>query len=300
MRWRICLFLAVAMLVSACGFERQSVAVINWQKAMEAHPRFIRLKDTGEKMEKAMRLRDQQALMGEKQLELMEKLTKMKQTSQGNYMQAEYMTRVSARDAVEREKLRDLEERLMKKAEPAVAEDRKQIEEAYRLPILNLKLKLQNVRMTPQARAELTKELEQVMASRDRDMGYLDMKKRALISNDMKPAIEGYQKRMTAFAKQVQEELLQKSLGLKAQDAERLQQGPKELEKLLASMDKQIGLQQQGYNKLRQDITEDIRNALKKITASKNYEIVIADPRGVGKATDITDAVCAELKKLAN
>ena len=65
-------------------------------------------------------------------------------------------------------------------------------------------------------------------------------------------------------------------------------------------MDKQIQIKKDLHDKILDDINGDINSAIKKINLSKKYTLVFSNVRANISADDITDAVNAEVKNIAN
>ena len=305
MRWLICIFTATALLVSACGNlgmkkDTPSIAVIDWQKAMKAHPKYKRLTQSTEAVERATRLRDEQLSLGRKQLQLLDNLTKMKLTGKQNYAEAEFATRMAERETAENARLRKLERAAIREADAQLAKDKDAVEEEYRLPIVNLRIKLESVKMTTSARAAVVKELDDVLQARENDLAGIARKRNELVDKKMTPEMVAAHKSMADYAKELQAELLGKSMGIQGTTAEQLKQGPAELEKLIASMDKQIDLKKQSHDKLLDSINSDIESALKKVTLHKKYVLVLKDVKANISGVDVTDDVCTEIKNIAN
>jgi hypothetical protein len=305
LRWLICIFTATALLVSACGNlgiknNAPSIAVIDWQKAMEAHPKYKRLTQSADSVERATRLRDEQLALGRKQLQLLDSLTNMKRAGKQNYTQAEFTTRMAERETAENDRLRKLERAAVLEADEQMAKDKAAIEEEYRLPIVNLRIKLESVKMTTDARAAVAKELDEALQSRETDLSEIARKRNELVDKKMAPEMVAAHKSMSDYAKELQADLLKKSMGISGSSAEQLKQGPAELEKLIASMDKQIDLKKQAHDKLLNSINSDIESALKKVTLHKQYILVLKNVRANISGVDVTDDVCTEIKNIAN
>jgi len=305
LRWLICIFTATALLISACGNlgmkkDVPNIAVIDWQKAMKAHPKYKRLTQSTGAVERATRLRDEQLSLGRKQLQLLDNLTKMKRTGKQNYTQAEFTTRMAERETAENARLRKLEREAILEADEQLAKDKAAIEEEYRLPIVNLRIKLESVKMTTDARAALVKELNDVSQARETDLVGIARKRNELVNKKMAPEMVAVQKSMSDYAKELQAELLGKSMGISGSSAEKLKQGPAELEKLIASMNAQIDLKKQAHDKLLDSINNDIESALKKVTLHKQYILVLKDVKANISGVDVTDDVCTEIKNIAN
>lgn len=280
--------------------DTPSIAVIDWQKAMKAHPKYKRLTQSTEAVERATRLRDEQLSLGRKQLQLLDNLTKMKLTGKQNYAEAEFATRMAERETAENARLRKLERAAIREADAQLAKDKDAVEEVYRLPIVNLRIKLESVKMTTSARAAVVKELDDVLQARENDLAGIARKRNELVDKKMTPEMVAAHKSMADYAKELQAELLGKSMGIQGTTAEQLKQGPAELEKLIASMDKQIDLKKQSHDKLLDSINSDIESALKKVTLHKKYVLVLKDVKANISGVDVTDDVCTEIKNIAN
>lgn len=280
--------------------DTPSIAVIDWQKAMKAHPKYKRLTQSTEAVERATRLRDEQLSLGRKQLQLLDNLTKMKLTGKQNYTEAEFATRMAERETAENARLRKLERAAIREADAQLAKDKDAVEEVYRLPIVNLRIKLESVKMTTSARAAVVKELDDVLQARENDLAGIARKRNELVDKKMAPEMVAAHKSMADYAKELQAELLGKSMGIQGTTAEQLKQGPAELEKLIASMDKQIDLKKQSHDKLLDSINSDIESALKKVTLHKKYVLVLKDVKANISGVDVTDDVCTEIKNIAN
>ena len=79
-----------------------------------------------------------------------------------------------------------------------------------------------------------------------------------------------------------------------------VKEGSEELDQLIESMDKQIRIKQETHDKILSNINSDIESAIKKVNLGKKYVLVLRDVRTNISATDITDEVSAEVKKIAN
>ena len=308
MRWLICMFTIVAMLTSACGKlpfrnfsfgqEKPRFAVVDWQKLMRDHPKYRQLVASREAVESAIRMRDRQWQVGQQQIDLLSRMKTMKTQGKQQFARAEFSAKMAEQEAIENDKLRKLETQAKAEAEREVAEDRATIEEAYRLPILNLRMKLESVRMTKSARDAVLEELKEVLQTKANDLSGLEAHKQALVNKKMASAMEAARDRMTAYAKDRQDSIL----GIKGPNGKRFdpKEGAAELDQVIISMDKQIQIKEELREKLLADINGDINSAIKKINLSKKYTLVFKDVKANISADDITDAVNAEVKNIAN
>lgn len=314
MRRLICIVTAAVMLVSACGKlpskdnwklpwkkERPRIAVVQWDKLVKEHPKYQDLQAKRDVINNSIKFRDKQLEVGQNQLQLLNQMRSMKNQGKQNYMQAEFAAKMAEQEAIENERLRKLEQAARLAASAQVAKDKATIDEAYRLPLLNLRMKLESVKMNEKARKDVLKELEEVLATRARDYDNASAKQEAAINEKMAPEMAAARSRMSEYAKELQGTLMAKGLSVQGSpQAQAKQQGPEELEKLIGSMDKQIQTKQEEYDKMVKSIDSDIESAIKKINLSKKFELIIRDPRANISATDITDEVSTEVQNIAN
>ena len=312
MRWLICMLTITAMLTSACGSlsfrnfsfgkSKTHFAVVDWQKLTKNHPKYKQLVASRESLESAIRMRDRQRRVGQQQIDLLARMKGLKKQGKDHFARAEFSAKMGEQEAIENDRLRKLAKEADAQAEAEVAKDRAAIEEAYRLPILNLRMKLESVRMTKSAKDAVLQELKEVIQTKAGDMAKLEEKKAILINKKMAGEMQNARDRMTAFAKDKQSSILDKRFGIKAADGKTFdpKEGSAELDQVIISMDKQIQIKQELRDKLLRDINGDITSAIKKINLSKKYTLVFRDVRANISADDITDAVNAEVKNIAN
>lgn len=306
MRWLMCALLSVALLVSACGSNlgmkkgSPSIAVIDWQKALESHPQYKKLQQSEQAVNIAVRLRDEQLAFGKKQLQLLDRMSDMKKAGKDNYLQAEFTTRMAERQKSENDRLQKLAREAGQAADQELAQKKLAVEEDYRLPIVNLRIKLESVKMRASARADVVKELQEVLLSREQALAGIKRERDAMVAAKMEPEVRAAHKAMALYAQDLQKELMRKSMGAYGSDEEKMKQGPAELQKLIASMDKQIVLKKQAHDKLLDSMNNDIDSALRKVTLHKKYTLVLKNVRANISAVDVTDDVCTEIKNIAN
>jgi len=299
------------MLVSACGKlpsniklpwkqERPKIAVVQWDKLVKEHPKYQDLQAKKDVINNAIKFRDKQLAVGQDQLQLLGQMRSMKNQGKQNFMQAEFAAKMAEKEALENEKLHALEKQVRADVDEQAIKDKATIDEAYRLPLLNLRMKLESVKMNEKARKAVLKELEEVLATRNKDYEGAAAKREAAIQEKMAPEMAAARSRMAEYAKELQGSIMEKGVTLKDGSPANIQQGPEELDKLIGSMDKQIQTKQEEYDKLAKNIDSDIESAIKKVNLKKKFVLVIRDVRANVSATDITEEVSAEVKNIAN
>ena len=157
MRWLAYIILVVSLLLSACGtFPKntdEQIAVIDWQKACSVHPHYEALQKAKADLDAAIKFRNEQAEQGKKQIVLLNKLVEIKQSGKQSYLAADFATRMAEREAQEHEKLASDAKSAKQAADEIIVPEQEKILETNRLAILNLRLKLENVKLTPEERS---------------------------------------------------------------------------------------------------------------------------------------------------
>lgn len=168
MRWLTPIILIVVLLTAACGNDpggKDKIAVIDWDKAVSAHPQQTSLKQGEAELQKLLRYREEQAEMAKTQIAGLTRLQQLKQNSKANFLDADFQTQMYAAEAKERQKLLEAYELVVKEADAALAEQEKELEDAYQLKILNLRLRLDAIKMlTQRTRGGPKCELNQVQS----------------------------------------------------------------------------------------------------------------------------------------
>lgn len=300
------LLIIVALLVTACGNwagapkggNPAKIAVLNWEKALAAHPRYGQLQAAKFELAAAQKLRDDQIASGKKQLELLQKLTEMKQQGQKSFMAADYALKMSELKIKERQRLQTEEKKLLAASEAEVAVARKEIENAYRERIVNLRLKLEALKLTKEEHQALAAELNRLTAEQRAKLHQVELARRQTVAAKLRPQLIALEAQMSKESLQVQEELMAKATGISEADKKRLAKGPEELGRLLEILNKKVDQKQKAYDELSEALESDLTGALQKVTNNKDYDLVISHIKVNISATDLTEQVVTELKNI--
>ena len=296
------IILVVSLLVSACGAlpknADEQIAVIDWQKAFSVHPHYEAMQKAKADLETAVKFRNEQAEQGKRQIALLNKLVEIKQSGKQSFMAADFATRIAEREALEHEKLASGIKTASQAADEIVAPEQEKILEAYRLPILNLRLKLENVKLTPEERTALEQELATTLNQQYGELSALEKHRQAIIREKLAAQKGESTENMLAYAAELKTTMSGEQFTMAKTDEEKLGQGPKELSKLIASLDKQIAIKQKNYDRLRSEIDADVQSALLKVLNGRKDILVVKKPLVNLTAVDLTEKVCTELKTI--
>ena len=302
MRWLAYIILVVSLLVSACGAlpknADEQIAVIDWQKACSVQPHYDALQKAKADLDTAVKFRNEQAEQGKRQIALLNKLVEIKQSGKQSFMAADFATRIAEREALEHEKLASGIKTASQAADEIVAPEQEKILEAYRLPILNLRLKLENVKLTPEERTALEQELATTLNQQYGELSALEKHRQAIIREKLAAQKGASTENMLAYAAELKTTMSGEQFTMAKTDEEKLGQGPKELSKLIASLDKQIAIKQKNYDRLRSEIDADVQSALLKVLNGRKDILVVKKPLVNLTAVDLTEKVCTELKTI--
>ena len=301
MRWLTPIILIVVLLTAACGHDpggKDKIAVIDWDKAFSAHPKQSVLKQGEAELQKLLRYREEQAEIAKTQIAGLTRLQQLKQNSKANFMDAGFQTQMYAAEAKERKKLLDAYDAAVKEADAALAEQEKELEDAYQLKILNLRLRLEAIKMRPAEREVVQNELNQVQSEREQQRQQILAAKNKIIGTKMEPLVAETQARLKQHAEQLQQEMQGDMSGVLSKDQSDLAKVPEALTKAMAAIDKQADKLQESNEKLRAGIRNDIESNVIKLAHERQYTIVFHSVKVNIKADDITDDVVKALQNM--
>ena len=301
MRWLTPIILIVVLLTAACGHDpggKDKIAVIDWDKAFSAHPKQTVLKQGEAELQKLLRYREEQAEIAKTQIAGLTRLQQLKQNSKANFLDAGFQTQMYAAEAKERKKLLDAYDAAVKEADAALAEQEKELEDAYQLKILNLRLRLEAIKMRPAEREVVQNELNQVQSEREQQRQQILAAKNKIIGAKMEPLVAETQARLKQHAEQLQQEMQGDMSGVLSKDQSDLAKVPEALTKAMAAIDKQADNLQESNEKLRAGIRNDIESNVIKLAHERQYTIVFHSVKVNIKADDITDDVVKALQNM--
>lgn len=301
MRWLTPIILIVVLLTAACGHDpggKDKIAVIDWDKAFSAHPKQTVLKQDEAELQKLLRYREEQAEIAKTQIAGLTRLQQLKQNSKANFLDAGFQTQMYAAEAKERKKLLDAYDAAVKEADAALAEQEKELEDAYQLKILNLRLQLEAIKMRPAEREVVQNELNQVQSEREQQRQQILAEKNKIIGAKMEPLVAETQARLKQHAEQLQQEMQGDMSGVLSKDQSDLAKVPEALTKAMAAIDKQADKLQESNEKLRAGIRNDIESNVIKLAHERQYTIVFHSVKVNIKADDITDDVVKALQNM--
>lgn len=301
MRWLTPIILIVVLLTAACGHDpggKDKIAVIDWDKAFSAHPKQTVLKQGEAELQKLLRYREEQAEIAKTQIAGLTRLQQLKQNSKANFLDAGFQTQMYAAEAKERKKLLDAYDAAVKEADAALAEQEKELEDAYQLKILNLRLRLEAIKMRPAEREVVQNELNQVQSEREQQRQQILAEKNKIIGAKMEPLVAETQARLKQHAEQLQQEMQGDMSGVLSKDQSDLAKVPEALTKAMAAIDKQADKLQESNEKLRAGIRNDIESNVIKLAYERQYTIVFHSVKVNIKADDITDDVVKALQNM--
>jgi len=301
MRWLTPIILIVVLLTAACGHDpggKDKIAVIDWDKAFSAHPKQTVLKQGEAELQKLLRYRDEQAEIAKTQIAGLTRLQQLKQNSKANFLDAGFQTQMYAAEAKERKKLLDAYDAAVKEADAALAEQEKELEDAYQLKILNLRLRLEAIKMRPAEREVVQNELNKVQSEREQQRQLILAAKNKIIGAKMEPLVAETQARLKQHAEQLQQEMQGDMSVVLSKDQSDLAKVPEALTTAMAAIDKQADKLQESNEKLKDSIRNDIESNVIKLAHERQYTIVFHSVKVNIKADDITDDVVKALQNM--
>lgn len=298
---KISAIIAAALLISACSTNvrgpQEKIAVINWEQAVSAHPQYAKLEQGEKILQDLLNKRKGQEELAKAQLSSLNKLRSLRQLSQQSFMEADFNTRMVEQREIENAKLQKFVAQAEAEADNQLAERKKNIEEAYKLKLFNLRAILETVKMKPDERQAVEKQLQELQRERGAQIAELQAEKRRLVDAKVLPYKEEAEQRMRDMAQQQHAQAMQQLKSPEERDKEMLDAAPKALNNALSIIDREIDKQQEKNDSLKKQINQDIESQAVKLAHERGYTIVFNKFRVNMKAEDITAAIIKALKK---
>lgn len=298
---KISAIIAAALLISACSTNvrgpQEKIAVINWEQAVSAHPQYAKLEQGEKILQDLLNKRKGQEELAKAQLSSLNKLRSLRQLSQQSFMEADFNTRMVEQREIENAKLQKFAAQTEAEADAQLAERKKNIEEAYKLKLFNLRAILEAVKMKPDERQAVEKQLQELQKERGAQIAELQAEKRRLVDAKVLPYKAEAEQRMRDMAQQQHAQAMQQLKSPEERDKEMLDAAPKALNNALSIIDREIDKQQEKNDSLKKQINQDIESQAVKLAHERGYTIVFNKFRVNMKAEDITAAIIKALKK---
>lgn len=298
---KISAIIAAALLISACSTNvrgpQEKIAVINWEQAVSAHPQYAKLEQGEKILQDLLNKRKGQEELAKAQLSSLNKLRSLRQLSQQRFMEADFNTRMVEQREIENAKLQKFVAQAEADADNQLAARKKDVEDAYKLKLFNLRALLEAVKMKPDERQAVEKQLQELQKERGAQIAELQAEKRRLVDAKVLPYKAEAEQRMRDMAQQQHAQAIQQLKSPEERDKEMFDAAPKALNNALSIIDREIDKQQEKNDSLKKQINQDIESQAVKLAHERGYTIVFNKFRVNMKAEDITAAIIKALKK---
>lgn len=298
---KISAIIAAALLISACSTNvrgpQEKIAVINWEQAVSAHPQYAKLEQGEKILQDLLNKRKGQEELAKAQLSSLNKLRSLRQLSQQSFMEANFNTRMVEQREIENAKLQKFVAQAEADADNQLAARKKDVEDAYKLKLFNLRALLEAVKMKPDERQAVEKQLQELQKERGAQIAELQAEKRRLVDAKVLPYKAEAEQRIRDMAQQQHAQAIQQLKSPEERDKEMLDAAPKAFNNALSIIDREIDKQQEKNDSLKKQINQDIESQAVKLAHERGYTIVFNKFRVNMKAEDITAAIIKALKK---
>lgn len=298
---KISAIIAAALLISACSTNvrgpQKKIAVINWEQAVSAHPQYAKLEQGEKILQDLLNKRKGQEELAKAQLSSLNKLRSLRQLSQQSFMEADFNTRMVEQREIENAKLQKFVAQAEADADNQLAARKKDVEDAYKLKLFNLRALLEAVKMKPDERQAVEKQLHELQKERGAQIAELQAEKRRLVDAKVLPYKAEAEQRIRDMAQQQHAQAIQQLKSPEERDKEMLDAAPKAFNNALSIIDREIDKQQEKNDSLKKQINQDIESQAVKLAHERGYTIVFNKFRVNMKAEDITAAIIKALKK---
>lgn len=298
---KISAIIAAALLISACSTNvrgpQEKIAVINWEQAVSAHPQYAKLEQGEKILQDLLNKRKGQEELAKAQLSSLNKLRSLRQLSQQSFMEADFNTRMVEQREIENAKLQKFVAQAEADADNQLAARKKDVEDAYKLKLFNLRALLEAVKMKPDERQAVEKQLQELQKERGAQIAELQAEKRRLVDAKVLPYKAEAEQRIRDMSQQQHAQAIQQIKSPEERDKEMLDAAPKAFNNALSIIDREIDKQQEKNDSLKKQINQDIESQAVKLAHERGYTIVFNKFRVNMKAEDITAAIIKAMKK---
>lgn len=298
---KISAIIAAALLISACSTNvrgpQEKIAVINWEQAVSAHPQYAKLEQGEKILQDLLNKRKGQEELAKAQLSSLNKLRSLRQLSQQSFMEADFNTRMVEQREIENAKLQKFVAQAEADADNQLAARKKDVEDAYKLKLFNLRALLEAVKMKPDERQAVEKQLQELQKERGAQIAELQAEKHRLVDAKVLPYKAEAEQRIRDMAQQQHAQAIQQLKSPEERDKEMLDAAPKAFNNALSIIDREIDKQQEKNDSLKKQINQDIESQAVKLAHERGYTIVFNKFRVNMKAEDITAAIIKAMKK---
>ena len=298
---KISAIIAAALLISACSTNvrgpQEKIAVINWEQAVSAHPQYAKLEQGEKILQDLLNKRKGQEELAKAQLSSLNKLRSLRQLSQQSFMEADFNTRMVEQREIENAKLQKFVAQAEADADNQLAARKKDVEDAYKLKLFNLRALLEAVKMKPDERQAVEKQLQELQKERGAQIAELQAEKRRLVDAKVLPYKAEAEQRIRDMAQQQHAQAIQQLKSPEERDKKMLDAAPKAFNNALSIIDREIDKQKEKNDSLKKQINQDIESQAVKLAHERGYPIVFNKFRVNMKAEDITAAIIKALKK---
>ncbi|WP_040564843.1 hypothetical protein [Phascolarctobacterium succinatutens] len=298
---KISAIIAAALLISACSTNvrgpQEKIAVINWEQAVSAHPQYAKLEQGEKILQDLLNKRKGQEELAKAQLSSLNKLRSLRQLSQQSFMEADFNTRMVEQREIENAKLQKFVAQAEADADNQLAARKKDVEDAYKLKLFNLRALLEAVKMKPDERQAVEKQLQELQKERGAQIAELQAEKRRLVDAKVLPYKAEAEQRIRDMTQQQHAQAIQQLKSPEERDKEMLDAAPKAFNNALSIIDREIDKQQEKNDSLKKQINQDIESQAVKLAHERGYTIVFNKFRVNMKAEDITAAIIKAMKK---
>ena len=281
----------------------EKFGVLESMRAVKAHPRYGEI----EALEREIK-----ELQNEVQAKI--KRGKMMTMSQGlpmavsqsmtagqQALYAEANQKLAAKETELNQRLAEADLAKRKAASEEFAKLRGQITEEYKLPIFNIKLRLETLKISDEERASLEKQMQSLKQEEDAKLGAAYQSIAKKMTEEMMAEQKAASEEMQAYMQELGEEYSQIASAKTGQPNDAMTAQLNELNRKLKA---DVEASEKVYNEKRKQqeeiksmILKDIKEEVERIAIEEGLTIVLSDVRANVTALDITDAVIEACKK---
>ena len=281
----------------------EKFGVLESMRAVKAHPRYGEI-EALEREIKELQNEVQAKIERGKMMTMSQGLpmaVSQSMTAGQQALYAEANQKLAAKETELNQRLAEADLAKRKAASEEFAKLRSQITEEYKLPIFNIKLRLETLKISDEERASLEKQMQSLKQEEDAKLGAAYQSIAKKMTEEMMAEQKAASEEMQAYMQELGEEYSRMASAKTGQPNDAMMAQLNELNRKLKA---DVEASEKVYNEKRKQqeeiksmILKDIKEEVERIAIEEGLTIVLSDVRANVTALDITDAVIEACKK---
>lgn len=303
---KLLILLIACLFIVACGKQQQpvqkkeSIAIVDVDKAIIGHALYKEYENTGQIIKKLEETKSRQQALAQKQMSSLDQMVNKGLENREKFDQALLVTKMTELETLAKMELLEVQEVVKKELKPSFDKREQAIRDEYKIPIFNIRANLGIVRLKPEEKERLVAELDALEAEQAKRLQALEQEKMKIVRERTKDQEAAIKKHLEESSLGIYNQMFAGSNQQAMNMNQKMDKLAEELQKTLFNMQQEIDNQKNKQDMLYQKIYQDLESAAAKLAQERGYGIVMRNVKVNLNAVDITQDIKEELAKYNN